>query len=202
MAPPTSAPSSSRHRRRLALLTIGGGLVVVLTAAITLAASTTAISFTSGVLAATESAPTIDDGVVDAALPLSVDEDEHPAMVRLDDGLREALRAAQVAALDDGVTFDITSGWRSADYQRWLLADAIATSGSEETARELVATPERSSHVTGRAVDIGSLDAQLWLIEHGRAWGLCQTYANERWHFERATRDGEDCPEPRIDARG
>ena len=85
-----------------------------------------------------------------------------------------------------------------------LARDCLTTAvdGSEELAREYVASPEDSSHVTGHAVDIGSLDAQLWLGDRGREWGLCQTYANERWHFEKATEAGGECPIPHPDARG
>lgn len=177
-------------------------MVLLLSAVVTLLASATASSFTARVLAAVAYAPTEADGMIDAAEPLTVENDTHPAMARLDADLRDALRAAQVVAATEGIVFDITSGWRSTDYQRWLLDDAIRVYGSEEVAREYVATPEDSSHVTGHAVDIGSLDAQLWLGEHGRAWGLCQTYANERWHFERATDAGGECPVAHVDARG
>ena len=48
--------------------------------------------------------------------------------------------------------------------------------------------------MTGHAVDVGPLDAQFWLIERGAEWGLCQIYANERWHFEVATDPGGKCP--------
>jgi len=186
-------------RRRLAVLAIAAGLAVVLTVVAVLLAMTTASSFTAGVTARGPFSPTEADGMIRAEAPLTVDDDRHPAMTELDGGLREALRSAQAAATLDGVVFDVTSGWRSADYQRWLLGDAIRTYGSEALARQYVASPEDSSHVTGRAVDIGSLDAQLWIIEHGREWGLCQTYANERWHIEKATDAGGRVP--RAEAR-
>ena len=176
-------------------------MVLVLAGVVSLVASTTVSGFTDRIVAGAATAPTRADGVVDDDSPLTVDDDSHPAMTRLDPALRDALRAAQAAATRDGIAFDITSGWRSEGYQRWLLADAIRTYGSREVAEQYVATPEASSHVTGHAIDIGSLDAQLWLQEHGREWGLCQTYANERWHFERATDAGGECPTPHLDAR-
>lgn len=163
---------------------------------------TTASSLSAGLSAHAPFSPTEAEGMIPAEAPLTVYDDQHPAMTGLDGGLRDALRAAQRAAEVDGIVFDVTSGWRSADYQRWLLGDAIRTYGSEAIARQYVASPEGSSHVTGHAVDIGSLDAQLWIIDHGREWGLCQTYANERWHFERATDAGGECPAPMADARG
>ncbi|KTR96623.1 hypothetical protein NS220_01465 [Microbacterium testaceum] len=184
------------------MLATAGGIVLVLAAIVTLAVTLTFSSFAAVVRPAGIFLPTEEDGLIADDASLSVDDESHPALARLDPALLEALRAAQVAAEADGIRFDITSGWRSADLQRRLLADAVRTYGSEEVARQYVATPETSSHVTGQAVDIGTLDAQLWIIEHGREWGLCQTYANERWHFERATEPGGECPTPKLDARG
>jgi hypothetical protein len=37
--------------------------------------------------------------------------------------------------------------------------------------------------VAGEAADLSS-DASAWLSEHAAAYGLCQIYANESWHFE------------------
>jgi hypothetical protein len=192
----------SGHRRLVFLLATAGGIVLVLAAVVTLAVTLTFSSFATSVRPAGIFLPTEEDGLIVSDTALSVDDDSHPALARLDPALLDALRAAQAAAEADGIRFDITSGWRSVDLQRQLLADAVHTYGSEEVARQYVATPDASSHVTGQAVDIGTLDAQLWIIEHGRAWGLCQTYANERWHFERATEPGDECPEPKLDARG
>ena len=47
-----------------------------------------------------------------------------------------------------------------------------------------MATPGTSAHVAGDAVDIGPSGASSWLSEHGSAYGLCQIYANEPWHYE------------------
>jgi zinc D-Ala-D-Ala carboxypeptidase len=38
--------------------------------------------------------------------------------------------------------------------------------------------------VSGDAVDIGRSDATAWLSERGAAYGLCQIYSNEPWHYE------------------
>ena len=67
-------------------------------------------------------------------------------------------------------------------------------------ARDFVATPERSSHVTGDGIDIGPMGAQFWLIEHGSRYGICQTYANELWHFELATEPRGVCPQMKANA--
>jgi hypothetical protein len=49
--------------------------------------------------------------------------------------------------------------------------------------------------VSGDAVDIGPSGAAAWLAAHGAAYGLCQIYGNEPWHYElrpEAVADG--CP--------
>jgi len=142
-----------------------------------------------------------DDGVIPDAEPAGVDSDL-PAIARLDPALLDALRQSSDAASVDGQPIEVTSGWRSVAYQEELFAEAVVTYGSEEAAREFVSSPTQSKHVTGEAVDIGPLDAQLWLMEHGYEYGLCQTYANERWHFELATTPGGQCPDMRMDAAG
>ncbi|MFB2586696.1 M15 family metallopeptidase [Herbiconiux liukaitaii] len=142
------------------------------------------------------------DGYISDAEPVSIFDESLPAIANLDPELREAVRGAADAAADDGQELVITSGWRSAAYQQVLLDRATADYGSYEEARKWVSTPELSAHVTGEAVDIGPLDAQFWLMEHGAEFGLCQTFANERWHFELATEPGGTCPMQRSDAAG
>jgi zinc D-Ala-D-Ala carboxypeptidase len=110
--------------------------------------------------------------------------DEIPAVANLDPDLLGALRLAATAAADDGVEFSVDSGWRSPEYQNRLLREAVSEYGSEEEAARWVATAETSAHVSGDAVDIGPVDATAWLSEHGAAYGLCQIYGNEPWHYE------------------
>lgn len=117
-----------------------------------------------------------------------------PAIGKLNPALLGAVQRAANDAASDGVTLSITSGWRSVRYQQALLEEAIATYGSEEEARKWVATPGKSAHVTGNAVDIGPAAAAAWLNEHGYRYGLCRIYANEAWHFELATKPGGACP--------
>ena len=102
----------------------------------------------------------------------------------LDRALVGALRQAATDAADNGVELYVTSGWRSPEYQRQLLQEAISKYGSEEEAARWVATPETSPHVSGDAVDIGPFEATAWLSEHGAEYGLCQIYSNEPWHYE------------------
>ncbi len=69
-----------------------------------------------------------------------------------------------------------------------------------EAATADAALDEQPLYVTGTAVDIGPLGGMFWMLEHGAAYGLCQTYANEIWHFEPATTPGSTCPEMLPDA--
>lgn len=141
-------------------------------------------------------------GVVDEADGISPFADELPAIARLEPELRAAMQDAARDAIADGVDFIVTSGWRSAAYQQSLLDAAVVEYGSAEVAGEFVLTPKESRHVTGEAVDIGRTDANSWLSQHGARYGLCQTYANEIWHFELTTEPGGDCPAQLPDARG
>ena len=114
----------------------------------------------------------------------TVFDDQVPGVARLDPALLGALRRAATDAAADGVAFYVDSGWRSRAYQEHLLQEAIAKYGSEAAARRWVATPDTSEHVSGEAVDIGHLNAVAWLSAHGAAYGLCQIYGNEPWHYE------------------
>jgi hypothetical protein len=145
---------------------------------------------------------TIADGYISDSATVSIFDENLPAISNLQPDLRAAVEAATTAAGDDGQDIVITSGWRSAAYQQSLLDEATAKYGSYDEARKWVNTPELSAHVYGDAVDIGPLDAQFWLMEHGSDYGLCQTYTNERWHFEPSTEPGGTCPVQRSDAAG
>ncbi|MFI5707692.1 M15 family metallopeptidase [Kribbella sp. NPDC051620] len=122
-----------------------------------------------------------------------------PAVANLDPSLLGALRRAATAARDDGVEFVVNSGWRSAAYQEELLSEAVAEYGSKEEAARWVATPDKSPHVSGHAIDLGR-DAAAWLSKRGGAFGLCQIYANESWHYElRPDAVIHGCPAPYAD---
>jgi LAS superfamily LD-carboxypeptidase LdcB len=125
----------------------------------------------------------------------TVFDDEVPGVANLDPALRAALRRAASDAAADGVRLFIDSGWRSREYQERLFRQAVAKYGSEAAAARWVATPSRSAHVKGDAVDIGPSRAAAWLSEHGAAYGLCQIYANEPWHYELRPGAGDQgCP--------
>jgi D-alanyl-D-alanine carboxypeptidase len=125
-------------------------------------------------------------GEADGAIPdgATVFADEIPGVGNLDPDLLGALRRAATDAAGDGVAIVVDSGWRSPEYQNQLLRDAVSEYGSAEEAARWVATAETSAHVSGDAVDIGRFDATAWLSEHGAAYGLCQIYGNEPWHYE------------------
>ena len=114
----------------------------------------------------------------------TVFDDEVPGVANLDPALRAALRRAASDAAAEGVELFVDSGWRSRVYQERLFREAVAKYGSEAAAARWVATPNRSAHVSGDAIDIGPADATAWLAAHGGAYGLCQIYRNEPWHYE------------------
>jgi len=132
----------------------------------------------------------------------TVFDDEIPGVANLDSDLLGALRRAATDAAHDGVEFSVDSGWRSPEYQEQLLREAISKYGSEEEASRWVATPDRSAHVSGDAVDIGPSVAAAWLSEHGAAYGLCLIYGNEPWHYElRPEAIAHGCPRTYADPR-
>ena len=124
---------------------------------------------------------------------LSPFDTANPIVGWIDPALLGAVQRAARAAQAEGIEMRISSGWRTKGFQQRLFADGIQRYGSLEAAKEFVASPEKSNHVTGTAVDIAPVEADLWLIANGPRFGLCQIYANEIWHFELAAVDGR-CP--------
>ena len=116
--------------------------------------------------------------------PVTVFDNEIPAVANLDPDLLIALRQAASDAADDGVEIFVNSGWRSPEYQEQLLREAVSKYGSVKEAARWVATPNKSAHESGDAVDIGPSVAADWLDKHGADYGLCQIYSNESWHYE------------------
>lgn len=113
----------------------------------------------------------------------------------LDPALTAALDQARAAAARDGITIEVTSGWRSREHQTRLFREAVARYGSEEEAARWVARPGTSVHEAGEAVDVGPVVARQWLSVHGAGFGLCQVYANEPWHYElRPAAVDDGCP--------
>ena len=205
----SSAPArTTPPRPRIRWPRVAGLLVVLATIAVLLGSGLPASSPSTSTAAAPADVPRRDHrrpasppaaalGVADGAIPggTTVFASEIPGVARLDPALRGALHAAATDAATEGVELLVDSGWRSAAYQERLLQDAISEYGSEAEAARWVATPETSAHVSGDAVDIGPSESAAWLSAHGAAYGLCQTYANEPWHFELRTEAiDQGCP--------
>lgn len=123
-----------------------------------------------------------DDGVLPPGT--SVFDDNLPGVANVHRDLLLAVRRAAVDAAAEGIDFQVNSGWRSPAYQAQLLRDAVLKFGSRAQAARWVATPERSAHVSGDAIDIGPPRAAAWLSTNGARYGLCRIYQNEPWHFE------------------
>ncbi|MDR1393759.1 MAG: D-alanyl-D-alanine carboxypeptidase family protein [Bifidobacteriaceae bacterium] len=136
------------------------------------------------------------DGILPAGA--TIFDEGYPGVGNLD---RLLLAALQRAAVDSGLSFHVSSGWRSQAYQAQLLEQAVITYGSEAEAIKWVAPPGKSLHVAGQAVDLGGPITQEWLAKHGPAYGLCLAYGNEPWHFElRSAAPTQGCPRPYRDA--
>ncbi|MFZ4895557.1 M15 family metallopeptidase [Plantibacter sp. Mn2098] len=192
--------TTPRSERRTTVLALIGIVVVGLFGFVACTADGDALARGIGSIATGEASSAQDgpfgdaDGVMDDNV-LTILDEGHPGIDNLDPALRDAVTTATRAAAADDITLFINSGWRSTAYQQHLLDAAIREYGSEEAARQYVATPDGSAHTRGAAVDIGATDADYWLIQHGSDYGLCQTYANEIWHFELATTPGGSCPD-------
>ncbi|MEU8898781.1 M15 family metallopeptidase [Nocardia sp. NPDC048505] len=133
-------------------------------------------------------------------------DDDAESVANLDPDLLAALRRAATDAAAEGIAFVVNSGWRTPEYQRQLLREAVWKYGSEQAAARWVATPATSAHVSGEAVDLGPSAATAWLSRHGAAYGLCQIYDNEPWHYELRPEAAEQgCParyaDPSADPR-
>lgn len=137
-----------------------------------------------------------DDGVLTAF------DVADPVIARLDPALLAAVQEATRVAAAEGITMRINSGWRSRGFQERLFEDGVRTYGSVEAARQFVATPETSAHVTGKAVDVGPPEAAAWMSVNGPRFGLCQVFANELWHYELTADTQGRCPPMRPNAAG
>lgn len=142
------------------------------------------------------------DGVIPDNGSVSPFDTSKAAIRNLDPALLSAVQQAARDAQAHGIAVKVTSGWRSKAYQQQLLDDAVRKYGSLAQAREFVNTPDKSTHVTGKAVDLGPTDADDWVNRNGAQYGLCQAYANEMWHFELLTTPGGECPPPMPNAAG
>jgi zinc D-Ala-D-Ala carboxypeptidase len=133
---------------------------------------------------------------------LSPFDAENPVVAWLDPPMLTAIQNAARNAESEGIDLRITSGWRTKGFQQRLFDDALRTYGSKEVAEQYVASPDTSRHVVGKAVDVGPVDADNWLLRNASRFGLCQIYANEIWHYELAADHGGSCPPLKPNAAG
>ncbi len=111
----------------------------------------------------------------------------------------EALAEMAEAAAGEGVTLDVSSAYRSYDYQKGLFERHVAQLGMEEASR-VSARPGHSQHQLGTAVDFGSITiafadtaAGRWLAREAWRFGFSLSYPEgaeeitgysyEPWHF-------------------
>jgi D-alanyl-D-alanine carboxypeptidase len=181
MAYKASAQVESRGARRLVIVTLAVAIAVIV--GVVGSQLTTSATLLSDITRGERRGAL---GEADGAVPdgVTVFDDEIPAVANLDPDLLGAVRQAATDAADDGVEFQVNSGWRSPEYQNQLFREAVSEYGSEKEAARWVATADTSAHVSGDAVDLGPSDATAWLSEHGAQYGLCQIYGNESWHYE------------------
>lgn len=113
-------------------------------------------------------------------------------------------RAAQAAAKKEGVSIQITSGFRTLSRQDVLFKRALLKYGSYKEAAKWVSPPEISHHPLGLAIDVNypdEPDSAKWLEINGYKFGLCRVFKNEWWHFEGNIAPGWKCPKMFKDAR-
>jgi D-alanyl-D-alanine carboxypeptidase len=177
-----SARPKPRPTHRLTALVVIVGTAAVIGPFAYQSASSSAPSFSALRPGAHGATTTEADGVLPDGVTVS--DDRYPGVANLRPDLLRALRGAATDAAEDGIEFDVNSGWRSRKYQNQLLREAVAKYGSKKEAARWVATADTSAHVSGDAVDIGPVDATAWLSAHGAPYGLCRIYLNEPWHYE------------------
>lgn len=129
---------------------------------------------------------------------------DFPVVVnRADLMLREVvmpdLLAMSTAARLEGLTLDLSSGYRSYEYQAGLFERHVASLGLEQARRES-AEPGHSQHQLGTTIDFGSITpafaatpAGRWLAENAWKFGFSLSYPEgleeltgymyESWHF-------------------
>jgi len=121
----------------------------------------------------------------------------------LDSILEVRFAAAKAIANSEGISLQLTSGFRSKAVQARLFADEVIKRGSETEASKWVLPPDISHHPQGTAIDVNynfDRPSTKWLEINGYKFGLCRAYANEWWHFEALTSPGEKCPPMKINA--
>lgn len=128
------------------------------------------------------------------AAPIRNPEDE---VSEIDPLLLNRFTAAKAMGKMEGISLNLTSGYRSKEKQAALYRQEIKLKGSETEAMKWVLPPEYSHHPMGTAIDVNyayDREATRWLEKFGYIYGLCRVYKNEWWHFEGVIAPGEKCP--------
>ena len=114
--------------------------------------------------------------------------------VKLDPHAAVALQEMLVAAEAQGVTLQIVSGYRSADYQAGLLRDKLRRGMKLGSALRINAPPGYSEHQSGCAVDLTTprskaadvsfarTNAYAWLTKHAAEYGFHLSYPPDNPH--------------------
>ncbi len=119
--------------------------------------------------------------------------------MKLSERALDPLTAMVEAALGEGITLDLSSVYRSIEYQRGLFERYTRVHG-REAAERFSAEPGASEHHLGTAIDFGSItpefaetEAGRWLQEHAWRFGFSLSYPQgkewltgyiyEPWHY-------------------
>lgn len=114
------------------------------------------------------------------------------------------LLAMSFAALEEGINIELSSGYRSFEYQAEVYQRNVQTYGKEQADRES-AQPGKSQHQLGTTLDFGSISdafgetaAGRWLFSNGWRFGFSLSYPegmeeltgyrHEIWHYRYITR--------------
>jgi D-alanyl-D-alanine carboxypeptidase len=116
------------------------------------------------------------------------------------------LMAMNEAAQNDGVVLQLSSAFRSYEYQKDVYERNVKQLGKDQADRES-AQPGKSQHQLGTTVDFGSITdafalspAGIWLADNAWRFGFSLSYPEglewltgykyESWHFRYLTRAG------------
>ena len=111
----------------------------------------------------------------------------------------EALNEMALAAQAEGITFTVSSAYRSYDYQKEVYERNVRQMGQQAADRES-AKPGHSQHQTGLVIDFGPIDdsfantpASRWLIKNASRFGWSLSFPDgyeavtgyrwESWHY-------------------
>lgn len=145
-----------------------------------------------------EDAPAAED--VDLAMAGTIDCSREPGtgyssgvlreieLVRVDGKLAkletaDAFWVMREAALREGVSIYVVSGFRTMEEQRYLYGCYVNCSCNN---CNLAARPGYSNHQSGRALDLNTGDAGVlrWLNRNAERYGFERTVPSEDWHWE------------------